>query len=99
MEESESEVAQLCLTVCDPMDCSLSGSFVHGIFQARVLEWGAIGFSSPSWTALQINILFAGSFGILAFWLVACSLTAECNMSHKAEMGLQEFTGRGATPI
>ena len=39
---SESEVAQLCLTLSDPMDCSLPGSSVHGIFQARVLEWGAI---------------------------------------------------------
>ena len=39
-------VAQLCLTLCDPMDCSLPGSFVHGIFQARVLEWGAIAFST-----------------------------------------------------
>ena len=37
-----SEVAQSCLTLCDPMDCSLSGSSVHGIFQARVLEWVAI---------------------------------------------------------
>ena len=43
--ESESEVAQLCLTLCDPMDCNLPGSSVHGILQARVLEWGAIGFS------------------------------------------------------
>ena len=43
--ESESEVAQSCLTLCDPMDCSLSGSSVHGIFQARVLEWIAISFS------------------------------------------------------
>ena len=41
----ESEVAQLCLTLSDPMDCSLPGSSVHGIFQARVLEWGAIAFS------------------------------------------------------
>ena len=43
--ESESEVAQLCPTLCDPMDCSLPGSSVHGIFQARVLEWVAIAFS------------------------------------------------------
>ena len=41
----ESEVAQPCLTHSDPMDCSLPGSSVHGIFQARVLEWGAIAFS------------------------------------------------------
>ena len=48
-----SEVAQLCLTLCDPMDCSLPGFsvhgiFVHGIFQARVLEWVAISFSRGS---------------------------------------------------
>src|SRR5574337_221414 len=41
----ESEVAQSCPTLSDPMDCSLLGSSVHGIFQARVLEWGAIAFS------------------------------------------------------
>ena len=43
--KSESEVAQLCLTLSDPMDRSLPGSSIHGIFQARVLEWGAIAFS------------------------------------------------------
>ena len=43
--ESENEVAQLCPTLPDPMDCSLPGSSIHGIFQARVLEWGAIAFS------------------------------------------------------
>ena len=43
--KSESEVAQLCSTLSDPMDCSLPGSSVHGIFQARVLEWGATAFS------------------------------------------------------
>ena len=40
--KTESEVAQSCLTPSDPMDCSLPGSSIHGIFQARVLEWGAI---------------------------------------------------------
>ena len=43
--KSESEVAQSCPTLSHPMDCSLTGSSVHGIFQARVLEWGAIAFS------------------------------------------------------
>ena len=43
--KSESEVAQSCPTLLDPMDCSQPGSSVHGIFQARVLEWGAIAFS------------------------------------------------------
>ena len=43
--KSESEVAQSCPTLSDPMECSLPGSSIHGIFQARVLEWGAIAFS------------------------------------------------------
>ena len=43
--KSESEVAQSCPTLSDPMDCSLPGTSTHGIFQARVLEWGAIAFS------------------------------------------------------
>ena len=46
--KKESEVAQSCPTLFDPMDCSLSGSSVHGIFQARVLEWIAISFSRGS---------------------------------------------------
>ena len=46
MHESESEVIQSCPTLHDPMDCSLPGSSIHGIFQARVLEWGAIAFSA-----------------------------------------------------
>ena len=52
--KSESEVAQSCPTLSNIMDCSLPGSSVHGIFQARVLEWAAIAFSSnPSWTLLK----------------------------------------------
>ena len=43
--KSESEVAQSCPTLSDPMDCSLPGSSTHGIFQARVLEWATIAFS------------------------------------------------------
>ena len=43
--QSENDVTQLCLTLCDPMDCSLPGSSVYGIFQARILEWVAISFS------------------------------------------------------
>ena len=52
--KSESEVIQLCLTVSDLMDCSLPGSSVHGIFQARVLEWGAIAFSLM-YSAYKLN--------------------------------------------
>ena len=43
--KSENEVAQSCLTITDPMDCSLQDSSIHGIFQAKVLEWVAIAFS------------------------------------------------------
>ena len=53
--KSESEVAQSCPTLCDPMDCSLPGSSVHGIFQARVLEWGAIAFSKMLTRSMQIK--------------------------------------------
>ena len=49
------EVAQSCPTLGDPMDCSLPGSSIHGIFQARVLEWGAIAFS------VQISLLTANT--------------------------------------
>ena len=48
--KSESELVQLCLTLRDPMDCSLPGSSIHGIFQARVLEWAAIAFSDKKIT-------------------------------------------------
>ena len=54
--KSESEVTQLCLTLSDPMDCSLPGSSVHGIFQARVLEWGAIAFSDNTMLGVGIFI-------------------------------------------
>ena len=63
--KSETEVAQLCPTLCDPMDCSLPGSSVHGIFQASVLEWVASAysagrtdlFSAPcSWCLLNCKI-------------------------------------------
>ena len=55
--KSESEVAQSCPTLSDPMDWSLPGSSVHGIFQARVLEWGAIAFSRAKMTWGQIPAL------------------------------------------
>ena len=56
----ESEVTQLCLTLSDPMDCSLPGSSIRGIFRARVLEWGAIAFSeqcAPSSYVLSIYLM------------------------------------------
>ena len=67
--KSESEVAQSCPTLSDPMDCSLPGSFVHGIFQARVLEWGAIAFSDIYTTIYKIFsfmslLLVSGYYGL-----------------------------------
>ena len=56
--KSEREVAQSCPTLSNPMDCSLPGSSIHGIFQARVLEWGAIAFSNIVYMILQILINF-----------------------------------------
>ena len=64
-----SEVAQLCLTLCDPMDCSLPGFFVHGIFQARILKWVAFSFSRGSswlrdWT--QVSLIAGRRFTLWA---------------------------------
>ena len=71
--KSESEVAQSCLTLSDPMDCSLPGSCVHGIFQARVLEWGATAFS----VKLLSGLLLVSYTGVrldelLGDWLCVC---------------------------
>ena len=55
--KSASEVPQSCPTVCDPMDCSLPGSSIHGIFQARVLEWGATAFSEYRLRTRQIKMI------------------------------------------
>ena len=58
--ESEREVAQLSLTISDPVDCSPPGSSVHGIFQARVLEWVAIAFSCNCIVIHQFKLLLWG---------------------------------------
>ena len=67
--KSESEVAQSCPTLSDPMDCSLPGSSIHGIFQARVLEWGAIAFSKiiPKLAELKSVMLIIGGKGMKQF--------------------------------
>ena len=67
--KSESEVAQWCLTLSDPMDCSLPGSSVHRIFQARVLEWGAIAFSG---TCLM-EALLVSKFSFLNVYFKNCN--------------------------
>jgi len=55
-EKVKGEVAQSCPTLHDPVDCSLPGFSVHGIFQARVLEWGAIAFSEEMFRFVEIII-------------------------------------------
>ena len=61
--KSEREVAQSCPTLSDPMDCSPPGSSVQGIFQARVLEWGAIAFSGIITYILIIIIIYCNNYG------------------------------------
>ena len=63
--KSESEVAQLCLTLCDPMDCSPPGSSIDGIFQARVLEWGTISFSD----SLPRVQYIVGELVLVKYWV------------------------------
>ena len=60
--KSESEVAQSCRTLSDPIDCSPPASSIHGIFQARVLEWGAIAFS------IELYIFFKLYFFDMLTW-------------------------------
>ena len=68
MDESESEVAQLCPTLSDPMDCSPPGYSIHGIFQATVLEWGAIAFSELHGRHCQMS----GDKASFSFILLYC---------------------------
>ena len=74
--KSEREVAQSCPTLRDPMDCSLPGSSEHGIFQARVLEWGATAFSASSLTKDQTQALALG------VWSLSYSTTREVLTLH-----------------
>ena len=74
--KSESEVTQSCPTLCDPMDFSLPGSSVYGIFQARVLEWGAIAFSKECCNMTQITseskVSLSFKTGFWVFRLFVC---------------------------
>ena len=71
--KSESEVTQSCPTLSDPMDCSLTGSSIHGVFQARVLEWGAIAFSVPIiiYNYIVMGNIYSHCFNI--FMIINCS--------------------------
>ena len=78
--ESESEVPQSCLTLSDPMDCSLPGSSIHGIFQVRVLEWGAIAFSKLATeggmqtSRSELTLQQEGADDLVKKWLTAVPL-------------------------
>ena len=69
--KSESEATQSCPTLSDPMDCSLPGSSFHGIFQARVLEWGAIAFTNTN-----TNAKFSFIANLLLDYFVSLNLSA-----------------------
>ena len=84
--KSESEVAQSCLTLSDPMDCSLPGSSVHGIFQARVLEWGAMAFS--------ISCLLHMPFGIILMTTVK-SVVVVCHVHVRSRSLCTSVPGSG----
>ena len=66
--KSESQVAQSCPTLSDPMDCSLPGFSIHGIFQARVLEWGAIAFSDTGEELVAKGLTVFSSSDIVRSW-------------------------------
>ena len=73
--KNEGEVAQLCPTPSDPMDCSLPGCCTHGTFQARVLEWGAIAFSNLShWGSSTCSL----SINMLAFQTIIDDHVVKC---------------------
>ena len=90
--KKESEVAQLYLTLCDPMDCSPPGSSVHGILQARILEWVAISFSRGSSLPrdlTQVSLIAGRRF----------NLWATRGVTHWEERGLQIKTNQTVTSI
>ena len=78
--KSESEVAQSCLTLSDPMDCSPLGSSAHGIFQARVLEWGTIAFSLRG---VRLCLFTGPVFLVFVIQLVTGSVH---RVAHKGEL-------------
>ena len=97
--KSESEVAQSCPTLSDPMDCSPPGSSAHGIFQARVLEWGAIAFSSISlpvaYWARSGHVAYAGTIRFLFLRICVWYLEASSQFVNWAGNVSCKITRRG----
>ena len=92
--KSESEVAQSCLTPSDPMDCSLQGSTIHGIFQARILEWGAIAFSTygPSYRHFLTWIT-------AMFWVSLLLFQIPHSLEFRMNRGQMSIRSSSAQPI
>ena len=111
LEVKWSEVAQLCPTLCDPMDCNLPGSSVHGIFQARILEWVAISFSRGSSRPrdrTQVSCLVGRRFTIwarpsLGAYSNSCPLSHWCHPTILSSVTpffcLQSFPAAGSFPM
>ena len=101
--KSESEVAQSCLTLSNLMDCSLPGSSVHGIFQARVLEWGAIAFSEETphmdtnatynfvtmWNFTYFHIILNHCKDLKIFMLIYCLRIRCCSSITRSRLTLR----------
>ena len=76
--KSESEVGQSCPTLSDPMDCSAPGSSVHGIFQARVLEWGATAFSVSCARIIQMLTEGISMFSVSNYLFLKFQILLPC---------------------
>ena len=96
---NESEVAQLCLTPRDPMDCSLLGSSVHGIFQARVLEWGAIAFSELLLLVCFLILFFNWRIIALQYCVSFCHTSALISHRYTYVPSLQNLPPPSHIPL
>ena len=92
------ECMQSCLTVCDPMDCSLAGSSVHGIFQARILEWVAISYSRGS-SQSRIELTSLGSPELTGRFFTTVPPISSPKVKNKAQRAQRWVEGRAAPSL
>ena len=93
--KSESEVTQLCLTLRDPMDCSPPGSSIHGIFQARVLEWGAIAFSESVLKEINPEYSLEGLILKLKLQYFGCLMRRDDSLENTLKIERLRTAGEG----